>query len=346
MKLDVYTPADADAGALAGHSVAVIGYGNLGSSMAKNLAAAGVTVVVGNRDDEYRERAVADGFDVSDVGAAVAAADVVYVLISDEAIPACFDDVIAPALRPGSAVCFASGYCLAYGLVTPPAGVDVLLLAPRMVGSAVGREAGTGYVAYLNVEHDASGRARERLLALALAAGALDRGAFGVTAVDEAALDLFVEQSVGPYVGMAIQLAFEVGVAAGLPPEALVLELYQSGEMAEVFRSFAERGFYRAVAEHGATAQYGGYLRSLDLDAEGMRSSFAAVLDDIRTGGFARQFQDEAAAGSPALAVIAALTAGDDPITRAEESVRRAMSGITSEPSAPAATGGGRSGRR
>ncbi len=225
-------------------------------------------------------------------------------------------------------MCFASGYCLAYGLVTPPTGVDVLLLAPRMVGSAVQRPV-AGYVAYLNVEHDASGRARERLLALALAAGALDRGAFGVTAVDEAALDLFVEQSVGPYVGLAIQLAFEVGVAAGLPPEALVLELYQSGEMAEVFRSFAERGFYRAVVEHGATAQYGGYLRTLELDTEAMRSQFTAVLDDIRSGGFAEKFQAEADDGSPALALIAAMTAGDDPMTRAEESVRAALSGRT-----------------
>ena len=114
---------------------------------------------------------------------------------------------------------------------------------------------------------------------------------------------------------MAIQLAFEVGVAAGLAPEALVLELYQSGEMAEVFRSFAERGFYRAVAEHGATAQYGGYLRTLELDTEAMRSRFVAVLDDIRSGGFAAKFQAEADAGSPALALIAAMTAGDDPMT-------------------------------
>ena len=103
-------------------------------------------------------------------------------------------------------------------------------------------------------------------------------------------------------------------MAAGLPPEALVLELYQSGEMAEVFRSFAERGFYRAVVEHGATAQYGGYLRTLELDTEAMRSQFAAVLDDIRSGGFAEKFQAEAAAGSPALQLIAAVTAGDDPI--------------------------------
>jgi ketol-acid reductoisomerase len=325
MTLDVYTRADADAAALADQRVSVIGYGNLGSSMARNLAASGLDVVIGNRDDEYRAQAAADGFAVADIGDAVANADVVYVLISDEAIPGCFGEHVAPLLSPGSAVCFASGYCLAFGLVTPPDGVDVLLLAPRMVGSSVRRGSSDGYVAYVNVERDASGRARDRLLALALAAGALDRAAFAVPAVDEAALDLFVEQSVGPYVGMAIQLAFEVGVAAGLPPEALVLELYQSGEMAEVFRGFAERGFYRAVVEHGATAQYGGFLRTLDLDAESMRARFAEVLDDIRGGGFAEKFQAEAAAGAPSLQLIAAMTAGDDPMSRAEESIRAAF---------------------
>ena len=215
MTLDVFTRADADPAALAEETVAVIGYGNLGSSMAKNLAGGGLDVVVGNRDDEYRAQAAADGFAVAEIGDAVTNADVIYVLISDEAIPACFGELVAPMLRPGSAVCFASGYCLAYGLVTPPQDVDVLLLAPRMVGSAVRRGSSDGYVAYVSVERDASGRARQRLLGLALDAGALDRGAFVVSAVDEAALDLFVEQSVGPYVGMAVQLAFEVGVAAG-----------------------------------------------------------------------------------------------------------------------------------
>jgi ketol-acid reductoisomerase len=335
MPLDVYTHADADRAALAGATIAVIGYGNLGSSMATNLRAAGLSVVVGNRDDEFADRATEDGFVVTDVGRAVAAADVVYVLISDEAIPACFAADIAPALRRGSAVCFASGYCLAFGLVEPPRDVDVLLLAPRMIGSAVSRDGGPdGYVAYVNVEQDASGSARERLLALADAAGALDRGAFVVSAADEAAIDLLVEQTVGPYIGLALQLAFEVGVEGGLPAEAMVLELYQSGEMAETFRRFAEHGFYRAVEEHGATAQYGGYLRTLELDSEAMRRQFRGVLEDIRSGGFAQRMQAEQDGGSPVLALIAALTAGDDPMSRAESAVRATLDSAVS-PTAP-----------
>jgi ketol-acid reductoisomerase len=337
MPLDVFTEADADLSALAGTTIAVVGFGNLGSSMAETLRDAGLTVVVGNRDDEYRERAVAAGFVVADVAAAVAQADVVYVLISDEAIPGCFQAHIAPALRAGSALCFASGYCLAFGLVAPPDDVDVLLLAPRMVGSAVHRAttAGSGYVAYVSVERNVSGAATERLLALALAAGALKRGAFVVSAADEAAIDLLVEQTVGPYLGLAVQLAFEVGVEGGLAPEAMVLELYQSGEMAETFRSFAERGFYRSVGDHGVTAQYGGYLRTLDLDGEAMRRQFRAVLADIRGGGFARRLQSEGNDGYPALALIEAITAGDDPMSRAESAVEAALAKATISPTAP-----------
>ena len=80
-----------------------------------------------------------------------------------------------------------------------------------------------------------------------------------------------------------------------------------------------------------ATAQYGGYLRTLDLDVEAMRSRFVSVLDDIRSGGFARTFQAEADAGSPALELIAAMIAGDDPMTRAEEWVRAALNSVDSD---------------
>src|SRR6266511_3636511 len=129
-----YREGDADPDGLSGQTIAVVGYGNLGRSMALNLRDSGLTVTVGNVDDDYRATAQADGFEVSGVGEAVATADVVYVLIPDEVIPEVFRDEVAPRLRSGACVCFASGYVVAYGLVEPPDGVDVLLLAPRMPG--------------------------------------------------------------------------------------------------------------------------------------------------------------------------------------------------------------------
>lgn len=324
-----YHDADADPDALTGARVAVIGYGNLGSSMALNLRDSGLDVMIGNLDDPYRSQAVEDGFVVLDIADAVARADIVYLLVADEAIPDCFAQEVGPALRPGSAICFASGYCLAYGLVEVPGGVDVLLLAPRMMGEEVHTVVrdGRGFVSYVSVERDATGKALHRLLGLALAAGSLRRGALVLSATQEATLDLMVEQTVGPYVGMALQLAFALGVEAGLPPEALVLELYMSGEMSQVFSSFARDGFYRSVTAHGLVAQYGGFLRSMDVDAPAMREAFEGVLADIRSGGFAAKLQAEKANGYPTLSTLGAITAGTDPMSQAEARVRVALAG-------------------
>jgi ketol-acid reductoisomerase len=322
-----YREQDADPAVLEGCCVAVLGYGNLGRSFALNLRDSGVSVVIGNRDDEYRASARADGFTVHGIADAVEAAGIVVVLIPDEEIADCFTESIRPHLRPGEALCFASGYAPAFGLVDPPAGVDVLLLAPRMLGEEVRRSYldGDGFFAYVSVEQDATGRALDRLLALAGAVGVLQKGAMPLSARDEALLDLFIEQTVGPYLGTAIQVAFALGVQAGLPPEAMVLEMYMSGEMARTFQTFADVGFFESVGWHGAVAQYGGFIRTMELDRSAMATLFSAVLDDISSGGFAERFQQERDAGSPTLAAIEAVKEAGSGITEAERRVRAAL---------------------
>jgi ketol-acid reductoisomerase len=322
-----YREAHADPDGLSGQSVAVVGYGNLGRSMALNLRDSGLPVTVGNADDPYRASAKADGFQVSGIADAVATADLVYVLIPDEVIPEVFREQVAPGLRSGACVCFASGYVLAYGLVEPPAGVDVLLLAPRMLGEEVRRsyQDGSGFLSYVSVERDATGKAKARLLGLAAAAGSLKRGALELTATQEALLDLFVEQGFGAYLGVAMQNAFQVGTQAGLPAEAMVVELYMSGEMSRTLQAFADNGFFRSVTWHGLSAAYGGFLRTTEIDMPAMQRHFGEILEDIRSGGFARRFQEEQANGYPSLAVIQAITSGQDPMTRAEERVREAL---------------------
>ncbi len=117
-----FSAADANPRALEGERVGVVGYGNLGSALALNLRDSGVEpLVVGNISDEYADQARSDGFAVLEIGEAVAASDIVLVLLPDEVIPEVFASDLGPNLRPGSAVIFASGYNLAYGLVQPPA---------------------------------------------------------------------------------------------------------------------------------------------------------------------------------------------------------------------------------
>jgi ketol-acid reductoisomerase len=319
----VYGAADAPARGLAGEAVAVLGYGYMGRTAALNLRDSGVKVRVGNRDDEYAVRAQAEGFEVVPLATA-AADDLVYVLLPDEVMPAVFATDVAPHLRAGAAVAFASGYSLAFGLIEPPASVDVLLVAPRMAGeSARARfQHGRGFWACVGVEADRSGRAQQRMLGLADGLGILRAGAIEMSAKVEATLDLFVEQTLGAVLGQAIMIAFEVAREAGVPAAALVLEMYMSGEMETVFEAFRQTGFFRASEAHGSTAVFGGITRTLEMDPAAMAARFRAVLDDIRSGGFARRFQEEERNGYPMLALARQMMHGASPITSAEDRLR------------------------
>lgn len=322
----VFGERDASLQALEGKLVAAIGYGHLGRSMALNLRDSGLDVIVGNRDDEYAPRAVADGFNRLPIADAVEQADVVYFLLPDEVVEDVFFEV-KRGLKASSMIVFPSGYNVAFGLIDPPGDMDVCLLAPRMVGVEIRDlyEAGEGFFSFVNVEQDQSGAAWDRLLALALASGSLRRGALQLSARDEAALDLFIEQGVGPYIGTAMQLAFQLGVEAGLPAEALVLEMYMSGEMSQTIDSWARNGFYRSVGDHGPTAQFGGFIRATGLDRPDMEQRMRAILEEIRDGRFAKEFQAEKADGYPRLGVVKNVIAGSNPQTKAEESLRKLL---------------------
>lgn len=315
---------DADPGALAGERVAVLGYGNLGRALALNLGDVAARdgsiarVVVGNIEDEYASRARQEGFTVLPIEQAVAGSDLVLILLPDEVIPDLFAGSIAPNLSPGAAILLASGYNLAYGLVTPSEGVDVLLLAPRMGGEHVRTrfQSGEGFLAYGSVEQDASGRALARLLGIAAAAGALQAGVLELDARREADLDLFVEQTMGAAIGVAVMSAFTLGVEVGIPPEAMVLEMYMSGEMETVFTAFRQRGFFRTSEVHGPTAMYGGFVRSMELMFSELPTRFRQTLAEIQSGEFARRFQAEREAGYPSLSQAQSMAAEEGPIAQ------------------------------
>ena len=326
----LFTAKDAIPGALDGERIAVLGYGNLGRALALNLRDSGVSpLVIGNIEDEYASQARADGFSVLPIGEAVASSDVALILLPDEVVPDVFPIEIAPNAAPGSAVIFASGYALAYGLIEPPPGIDVLLLAPRM-GGQIARQRfldRRGYFAYVSVEQEASGKAWARLLGVAEAVGVLHAGALELGARVEADLDLLIEQTLGATVGIAIMAAFAVGTEAGIPPEAMVMEMYMDGEMETVWRGFREGGFFGSSESHGPTALYGGFMRTLQLTQADLASRFREILQEIQDGTFARQFQAEGEAGYPMLAQARAMGSRDNSIVRAENHVRELIRG-------------------
>jgi len=297
----VYHDEDGDLTALQGQRIAVVGYGNQGRSQALNLRDSGIEVMVGSIADASRQRAVDDGFPVADIPAAVRAADVVMLLIPDEVMPEAYERDVGPHLTPGAALVFASGYNIAFGHIQPPPSVDVLLLAPRMFGPGV-RDSyvrGAGFPSFVGVHQDASGRAKARLLALAKGVGSTRAGCLEVSMADEAALDLFSEQGFGPAFGAVLMSAIETMIEAGFPPEAVLMELYMSGELAYALQRFVDTGAIEQMDFHSHTSQYGSMTRGwrfADLD---LKSRMREALDEIRSGRFAAEWQAEQRAGAP-----------------------------------------------
>ena len=88
--LRVYRDEDGDLKEIANEPIAVIGYGIQGRAQALNLRDSGLTVCVGNRADDYADRARQDGFEVLDIAEATSRAAIVLLLVPDEAQPDIF----------------------------------------------------------------------------------------------------------------------------------------------------------------------------------------------------------------------------------------------------------------
>jgi ketol-acid reductoisomerase len=316
--------ADGDLRHLDGRSIAVLGYGNQGRAQALNLRDSGVSSIIGTLRDETWNEAERDGFSVSDIAQATRSSDIVMLLLPDEELPAVYSTEIAPNLAEGDAVVLASGYNLAVDRLALAPEIDVLMLAPRMIGRQM-RELyrrGEGFYSYVSVEQDASGRAWPALLALAKGIGTLRAGAFELSARDEAVLDLFHEQGFGSLLGATMMLLLEVGREAGLPDEALVLDYYLSGEMSETFHTMADLGFYEQSKLHSRTSQYGGMMRTIGIDREPIRKHLQQVMEDITTGAFAERWAAEQATGAENFERLRALGAEANPFSPIESRLR------------------------
>jgi ketol-acid reductoisomerase len=304
---------DADLAVLAEETIAVIGYGNQGSSQAQNLRDSGLDVIVGSRADKSAEAARADGFETLPIADACARADCVLLLVPDEIMPDIYHEHVAPALEPGDLVDFASGYNVAFGLIAPPADADVVMVAPRMIGPGV-RDVylrGGGAPSFVGVHRNATGHARERMLALAKGIGATRAGCIEMSLADEATLDLFTEQGFGPAFGQVLLQAVNVLVAAGFPPEAVLLELYLSGELAYTFEKVRQVGFLGQMDFHSRTSQYGSITRSARFAhlGEPLGRAMGDVLESIRSGAFAAEWSSQKEEGAALLERIKAARA-------------------------------------
>ena len=323
MALRLYFDDAASLDALKGQTVAVLGYGNQGRAQALNLRDSGVTVIVGNRDDEYGAKAIEDGFELEPILNAARRADVLLILTTDESQPTIWEDHIAPGLEAGNMVVWSSGYNVGYELIRPPGDVDVVLVAPRMPGSEVRTlfERGAGALSAIWVHQDATGTARERMMAVAKGIGSTRVGVFETSFREEAELDLFAEQILWPGLSAWFEACFELMVEEGFSPELVVMELYASGEVSEVFKLITEEGFYRQLLHHSTTSRYGDLSRTPMMRSDELETRARKLLiEDIRGGRFVSEWTVEQETGATRLTELweAALSS---PMARAEAEV-------------------------
>ena len=301
--VSIYYDEDADLSTLAGAAIGVIGYGNQGRAQSLNLRESGATVIVGCRKDEYREKAKSDGFEVYDIAEAADKASIILVLIPDEVQPAVYGDSILPSLREGKTLGFASGYNIHFKFIVPPPFVDVIMVAPRMIGSAVRSlyQEDKGFPCLVAVGQDATGRAMRTCLAIACGIGGTKEGAFASSFKQEVLIDLFAEQFLWAGVGRLCRLYYETLVEAGCAPETVATEMYLSGEMAEVAQAMAEEGFFKQLDLHSQTSQYGQLSRGAIVAGDEVEKRAREILEGIRNGDFAREWAAELQGGKPAL---------------------------------------------
>ena len=299
----VFYDEDADLEAIRQAKVGIIGYGIQGRAQALNLRDSGVEALVGNRSDSYASTAVQDGFQVSSIEEVAELADILLLLIPDQAHQQVYNSQIQPNLHRGGALVVAHGYSLHYKEIEPRGDMDVMLLAPRMPGRPI-RDyylRGSGIPAFVDVFQDVSGEAWNKALALAKGMGFTRVGVLHVDLAHETELDLFVEQFLVPVIMKSIQISFDELVDAGYPALPALMELYASGELGEVLISAAQVGLYRGWQQNASpTCQFGiasSYAEALEADP---RTLIHQVIQRIRSGAFVEALRKEGNAGYPA----------------------------------------------
>ena len=298
----IYRDADVDLSVLKGKTIAVIGYGIQGKAQAANSRDSGCTVIVGCRPEAESpsyQQAVADGFSTMSVADATKKADVLLIELADPVQPAVYKREIAPHLRAGQTLCFCHGFSVLYGQVQPPKDVNVVLYVPNAPGAFVRSkyEKGEGVYGCVSVDHDATGNAKEIVLAISKAVGSTRAGVVEMTFQHETEGDNFEEQIL---YGGAIQLmraCFNVMVENGYPPSFAYAKAIRS--LRSVIDVMDEKGIEEYLTKGcSRTCEFAVRTRGPRvIDEDEIRQIFA----ETENGVFARDWMQEWALGMPML---------------------------------------------
>jgi ketol-acid reductoisomerase len=291
----------ADLSLIQGRKVAVIGYGSQGHAHALNLKDSGVNVRVGlPATSRSRAKAQAAGLTVGDVGEVAKWADVVMILIPDHVQGKIYREEIEPNLQPGNMLMFAHGFNIRFGAIAPRADIDVAMVAPKSPGHRV-RELyveGAGTPALFAIHQDATGKARAATLSYAKGIGVTRAGVIETTFAEETETDLFGEQAVlCGGVSALIKAGFETLVEAGYQPEIAYFECLH--ELKLIVDLIYQGGLNYMRYSVSDTAEHGDYTGGPRIVTDETRKAMKQLLDDVRSGKYAKGWIAENEAGRP-----------------------------------------------
>ncbi|UCE59504.1 MAG: ketol-acid reductoisomerase [Phycisphaerales bacterium] len=298
----VYREKDTNLPLLRNTTVALLGYGNQGRAHALNLRDSGTRVTIGQRPGKSFDQAKADGFRPIPIPDAVPKGDLVIIALPDETAAEVYKREIAAGLRSGQALGFVHGFNIRFGLITPPDGVDVVMVAPKGPGSLVRSTyvEGKGLPALIAVHKDNTGNAKRIALAWAACLGATRAGAIETTFETETDTDLFGEQVVlCGGVEELMTAAFETLVDAGYEPAFAYLECVH--ELKQIVDIVYAEGLSAMCKRISNTAEYGGMTRGPRIVTDETRAEMKRILEEVRNGQFAKEWLAEHKEGTPKL---------------------------------------------
>ncbi len=297
----IYYQEDCNLSLLEGKTIAVIGYGSQGHAHALNAKESGCNVIIGLYEGSKSwKRAEEQGFEVYTAAEAAKKADVIMILINDEKQAKMYKEEIEPNLEAGNMLMFAHGFAIHFGQIVPPQDVDVTMIAPKGPGHTVRGQyqEGKGVPCLVAVHQDATGQAKEKALAYALAIGGARAGVLQTTFREETETDLFGEQAVlcGGVCAL-MQAGFETLVEAGYEPESAYFECIH--EMKLIVDLIFQSGFAGMRYSISNTAEYGDYITGPKVITEETKKAMKQVLTDIQDGTFAKNWLLENSVNCP-----------------------------------------------
>jgi ketol-acid reductoisomerase len=304
VEVKVYYDADCDINLVTDKKIAIVGYGSQGHAHAQNLRDSGVkNVAIALREGSAtRRKAEGAGFKVMTNSEAAEWADILMILAPDEHQAAIYNDDITGRMKPGSALAFAHGLNVHFGLIEPPTDIDVIMIAPKGPGHTVRSEyqRGGGVPCLIAIHQDATGNAHDVALAYASGVGGGRSGIIETNFKEECETDLFGEQAVlcGGITHL-IQAGFETLVEAGYAPEMAYFECLHETKL--IVDLLYEGGIANMRYSISNTAEYGDIKTGPRIITDETKAEMKRVLADIQSGRFVKDFVLDNRAGQPEL---------------------------------------------